>query len=182
MANFCRLWIVPGLFLWFASVGLGADWEGIARQLAGERIGYAKPWTPPGEKTPWVMDCSNTVRWLLREGRGVALPRTSAAQYEHFQKAGQLQRARPDSARLAKELRRGDLLFWEHTHRPKRKPPVTHVMMYLGRDQRGRMWMAGSQGSRGVGIYEFHPRQRMGGYPWFLWFRRDGRFIAYARP
>jgi cell wall-associated NlpC family hydrolase len=79
-------------------------------------------------------------------------------------------------------LRRGDLLFWEHTYRPVRKPPVTHVMMYLGRDPQGRMWMAGSQGSRGVGIYEFRPKMKMGGYPWFLWFRREGKFLGYARP
>jgi hypothetical protein len=55
-------------------------------------------------------------------------------------------------------------------------------MMYLGRDASGRMWMAGSQGKRGVGIHEFRPQQRMGGYNWFLWFRREGRFIGFARP
>jgi hypothetical protein len=33
-----------------------------------------------------------------------------------------------------------------------------------------------------VGIHEFRPQQRMGGYNWFLWFRREGRFIGFARP
>ena len=165
-----------------ASTLKSADWESMARRLADERIGYSQKWTPPGESSAWAMDCSNTVRWLYREGTGVLLPRTCSAQYEYFSKTGRLRRVRPDPNRLMRELKRGDLLFWEHTYRPARKPPVTHVMMYLGRDHRGRMWMAGSQGSRGVSVYEFKPRQRFGGYPWFLWFRREGRFVAYARP
>lgn len=160
----------------------GSDVQSLARWLADQRIPYSHPWTPPGEAKPWRMDCSNAVRWLHREGRGEMLPRTSAAQYEHFRKRGRFQRSRPDAGKLRRVLRRGDLLFWEHTHRPSRRPPVTHVMMYLGRDDSGRMWMAGSQGSRGVDIYEFRPGMKMGGYPWFLWFRREGRFIGYARP
>jgi cell wall-associated NlpC family hydrolase len=159
-----------------------AELEAHAHWLASQRIPYSRPWLPPGEAKPWTMDCSNAVRWLHREHRGEMLPRTSAAQYEHFRRKGKFQRAKPDANRLMRTLRRGDLLFWEHTHRPVRRPPVTHVMMYLGRDEQGKMWMAGSQGSRGVGIYEFRPTMKMGGYPWFLWFRREGRFLGYARP
>lgn len=159
-----------------------ADWEGLARKLAAEGIAYGQRWVPPGGGSAWLMDCSNTVRWLYREGRGVLLPRTGSAQYEHFRRMGRVRRVPPDSRRLARDLRRGDLLFWEHTYRPARKPPVTHVMMYLGRDTAGRMWMAGAQGRRGVGIHEFKPRMPMGGYRWFLWFRREGRFVGYARP
>ena len=173
------LWLVLFLAPVMASA---ANWESLAGRLAAERIGYAKPWYPPGEEKPWVMDCSNAVRWMLREGSGVLVPRTSAAQYDFFRQRGRLRRVPADPRRLLRELKAGDLLFWEHTHRPTRKHPVTHVMMYLGRDRGGRLWMAGSQGSRGVGIYEFKPRLRMGGYPWFLWFRREGRFVAYARP
>lgn len=160
----------------------GARLESLARWLESQRIGYSRPWLPPGESKPWTMDCSNAVRWLHREHRGEVLPRTSSGQFEFFRGQGKLRRAKPDPSRLARTLRPGDLLFWEHTYRPKRKPPVTHVMMYLGRDRSGRMWMAGSQGKRGVGIHEFRPQQRMGGYNWFLWFRREGRFIGFARP
>jgi cell wall-associated NlpC family hydrolase len=159
-----------------------AGLEAKARWLAGQGIPYARPWKPPGESKPWTMDCSNTVRWLHREHRGEVLPRTSSGQYDFFRQRGRLRRVPPDPARLVRTLRPGDLLFWEHTHRPQRKPPVTHVMMYLGRDRSGRMWMAGSQGKRGVGIHEFRPRQAMGGYNWFLWFRREGRFVGFARP
>ena len=159
-----------------------ADLESYAHWLAAQGIPYSSPWVPPGEAKPWAMDCSNTVRWLYREHRAEMLPRTSAAQYEYFRQKGKFQRVRPDPESLIRTLRRGDLLFWEHTHRPVRKPPVTHVMMYLGRDEQGKMWMAGSQGTRGVGIYEFRPKMKMGGYPWFLWFRREGKFLGYARP
>lgn len=164
------------------AAGTGGELESLARWLEGQRIGYARPWVPPGESQAWKMDCSNAVRWLHREIRGEALPRTSSGQFEFFRERGRFQRMKPDAGRLARTLHAGDLLFWEHTYRPQRKPPVTHVMMYLGRDRSGRMWMAGSQGKRGVGIHEFRPGQRMGGYNWFLWFRREGRFIGFARP
>jgi hypothetical protein len=166
----------------FSSLSSRADLEIKARWLSEQRISYSRPWVPPGEVKPWSMDCSNAVRWLHLECRGEMLPRTSSEQYEYFRRRGKFQRTKPDAQRLMRSLRRGDLLFWEHTYRPVRKPPVTHVMMYLGRDPRGRMWMAGSQGSRGVGIYEFRPKMKMGGYPWFLWFRREGKFLGYARP
>jgi cell wall-associated NlpC family hydrolase len=166
----------------FFSEAARADLETNARWLASQGIGYSRPWVPPGEQKPWVMDCSNAARWLHREHRGEMLPRTSSGQYEYFRRRGKFQRAKPDESRLMRSLRRGDLLFWEHTYRPVRKPPITHVMVYLGRDPQGRMWMAGSQGSRGVGVYEFRPKMKMGSYPWFLWFRREGKFIGYARP
>jgi len=153
-----------------------------SRWLASQNIRYAGSWRPPGSTSAWSMDCSNTARWLGREVLGLRLPRTASAQYEFFRKQRKFRKARPDSARLIRQLLPGDFLFWEHTYRPKRRPPITHVMIYLGRDANGRMWMAGAQGSRGVGIYQFRPEQRMGGYRHFLWFRRDGKFIGFARP
>jgi cell wall-associated NlpC family hydrolase len=156
--------------------------EARARWLDSLGLPYNAHWTPPGEAKPWKMDCSNTVRWLHRETHGSLLPRTSSDQYLFFRERGRFRRAGTNPGRLMRELRRGDLLFWEHTYRPQRRSPVTHVMVYLGRDQAGRMWMAGSQGGQGVGVHEFRPKMRMGGYNWFLWFRREGRFIGYARP
>lgn len=159
-----------------------ADLEASARWLESLGIRYGGKWTPPGESAAWSMDCSNTARWLHRQHWGRDLPRTASGQYLHFRKQGKFRKARPDAARLARTLRPGDFLFWENTYKPRRKPPVTHVMVYLGRDERGRMWMAGSQSSRGVRVYEFRPKSKMGGYNWFLWFRREGRFIGFARP
>ena len=142
---------------------------------------YDAMWHPPGESAPWRMDCSNTVRWLARSGMDVSLPRTASAQYEFLVRHHDIRRVGRDPRRLAKILRPGDLLFWENTYRPKRKPPITHVMMYLGRDSEGRMRMAGAQSSRGVGIYTFRPEQEWGGYRWLFFFKRPGRFVAYGR-
>lgn len=150
--------------------------------LAGKNLRYNQAWTPPGQSSAWSMDCSNATRWLHQQVYGIQLPRTASAQYEFFRERGEFRRARPDAEKLRQILRPGDLLFWEHTYRPKRKPPVTHVMTYLGRDSAGRMLMVGAQGSRGLDIYRFDPEVSLGGYRWFLWFRRESRFIGYARP
>jgi cell wall-associated NlpC family hydrolase len=159
-----------------------SELEHRAHWLDSLGLPYNAMWTPPGETSAWKMDCSNTARWLHRETHGTVLPRTGSDQYVFFRERGRFRRAGTNPNRLMRELRRGDFLFWENTYRPQRKPPITHVMVYLGRDQQGRMWMAGSQGRSGVGIHEFKPRMPMGGYNWFLWFRREGRFIGYARP
>lgn len=145
-------------------------------------IRYNGGWKPPGENSFWKMDCSNTARWIVRATQGVELPRTASGQYEWLRQKKRLWRVRPSAGALRKALRPGDLLFWEHTYRPVRKPPVTHVMVYLGTDSSGRMKMAGSQGSRGVDTYTFDPTLKMGSYSFFLWFRREGRFVAYGRP
>lgn len=149
---------------------------------ASANVRYNDRWTPPGEKSAWVMDCSNTARWLHRTVNGIDLPRTASEQYEYLRTRRKLWRVRPDSRSLRKKLQPGDLLFWEHTYKPTRKPPVTHVMVYLGTDAAGRMKMAGSQTSSGPDIYTFTPEQKMGGYRFFLFFRREGRFVAYGRP
>lgn len=143
---------------------------------------YNGRWTPPGERSAWVMDCSNTSRWLQREVRGVELPRTASDQYEWLRKRRKLWKTGTSERKLRKKLEPGDLLFWENTYKPVRKPAITHVMTYLGTDSAGRMRMAGSQSSKGVNVYTFKPDMKMGGYNWFLWFRREGKFVAYGRP
>lgn len=185
MVNFLPYFLIVALSLALAEPLAASNARELnehARWLASQGIRYGRSWTPPGERTPLAMDCSNAARYLHRKVFGRDLPRTASAQFEHFRKQRKFRRAAPNPARLARQLRPGDFLFWEHTYRPRRRPPVTHVMVYLGRDASGKMWMAGAQGSRGVNIYEFRPQMRMGGYNWFLWFRREGRFIGFARP
>lgn len=154
---------------------LAAQVETQARQLSAAGVEYGTRWTPPGQAESWPMDCSNTVRWFYASTLGKSLPRTASAQYEALRSAGRLKNG-------TRGLKPGDLLFWENTYKPSRKPPITHVMIYLGRDARGRLMMAGSQSSRGVDVYVFDPKQPMGGYNWFLWFKKKGRFIGYGRP
>ncbi len=159
-----------------------------AQYLQTQGIGYGGSFVPPGESAAWRMDCSNTARFLVRQTRGLELPRTASEQYNFVRRHGRIKRAGgffggvPDSAWWAGRLRPGDLLFWEHTYRPRRKPPVTHVMVYLGRGENGELLMAGSQNSRGVGIYKLKPRAAYGGHGGFLGlFRKKGKLVAYGR-
>lgn len=161
--------------------------EELSARIAAEtsqisHVPYNGGFTPPGAGKPWAMDCSNTARWLYLSAAGYELPRTASDQYEKLRYARRLWKVNAASNGWRKRLRPGDLLFWENTYRPKRKPPITHVMVYLGRNPDGSMRMAGSQGSKGVDIYTFRPETPYGGYNWFLWFRRTGKFVAYGRP
>ncbi len=166
------------------------DFLTLARQLAEKGIPYNGGWTPPGESTSWVMDCSNTCRWLYREGAGIDLPRTASDQYVALDRAGLLWGAphnflssKVNTEKLGRKLQPGDLLFWENTYKPVRRPDITHVMLYLGTDAQGRWRMVGSQVTNGVAIYDFDPAKAKGGYRTFFGlFKHEGRFVAYGRP
>jgi cell wall-associated NlpC family hydrolase len=161
---------------------------GAAQALASQGIAYGGSFVPPGESSAWRMDCSNAARYLVRQSRGIELPRTASEQYNFVRRNGRIKRVGglfggvPDTGWWADRLRPGDLLFWEHTYKPQRKPPVTHVMVYLGRGERGELLMAGSQNSRGVGIYKLKPRVPYGGHGGFLGlFKKKGKLVAYGR-
>jgi len=183
-------WLVP--VLWLAA-GPAVHADAVLRQeaaaLKARNIRYGGSYVPAGETASWRMDCSNAARYLVRKSRGIELPRTASEQYNFVRQRGKLRRVGglfggvPDTPWWAKRLRPGDLLFWEHTYKPQRKPPVTHVMVYLGRDGRGNLLMAGAQNSRGVDIYRLQPRVPYGGYRGgFLGlFKKQGRLVAYGR-
>jgi cell wall-associated NlpC family hydrolase len=153
-----------------------------AQSLSDQGVSYNARWTPPGSIQSWNMDCSNAARWFYLDAAGHDLPRTASSQYETLRQQRRLWRVNAKSTSWFKNLKPGDLLFWENTYKPKRKSPITHVMVYLGRAADGSLKMAGSQGSRGVDIYTFRPQVAYGGYNWFLWFKRQGRFVAFGRP
>jgi cell wall-associated NlpC family hydrolase len=178
------------------------DWGGRflqeARALGDEGIEYDEDWRPPGESRAWTMDCSNTTRYLYKVTTGIQLPRTASDQYYylHLQgKAWEVPEASDgwaDGNFLRRNLKPGDLLFWENTYRPERQPPITHVMVFLGTNDRGQWIMAGSQTSRGgehnrrnggPDIYVFRPSQPCGGYTtWLGLVHHQGRFCAFGRP
>jgi len=169
-----------------------------ARALGDKGIEYDDDWRPPGESRAWTMDCSNTSRYLYKVTAGIELPRTASDQYYYLHLQGKAwdvpldDYGFVDTNFLRRNLKPGDLLFWENTYRPERQPPITHVMVYLGTNAKGQWLMAGSQGSRGgehnrpnggPDVYVFRPSQPCGGYTtWMGLVHHRGRFCAFGRP
>lgn len=179
-----------GLKTWQKQVIREAAW------LSRKNIRYCGRFTPPGEAKPWMMDCSNTARLLYKRTTGLDIGRTASDQYYYLnlaQKAWTVPYANdiPSPDFLRRNLRVGDLLFWEHTYKPVRTPPITHVMIFLGYAEDGQMLMAGSQTSSygsvgrvqsgGPDIYVFNPFKPSGGYRVGRHYQR-GRFVAIGRP
>jgi cell wall-associated NlpC family hydrolase len=167
------------------------------RELADHGIAYDGSWRPDGESRSWEMDCSNTTRYLYQVTAGISLPRTASDQYYYLHLQDKAWDVPMNSAGFAdcnylrSNLKPGDLLFWQNTYRPERQPPITHVMIFLGTDAKGRWLMAGSQGSRGFynrrhcgpDVYVFDPTHYVGGYTtWLGLVRHRGQFVAYGRP
>jgi len=112
------------------------------------------------------MDCSGFVYYVLT-GAGVKdVPRDASGQYSWVRKANKFRAVisrRLDGFELD-ELKPGDLLFWSGTHKTDRDPPVTHAMIYLGREKEtGNRVMVGSSDGRsyhglkrwGVSVFDF---------------------------
>lgn len=166
--------------------------------LAKLGIAYNDDWHPPGENNEWLMDCSNTTRYIYRKVAGIEIGRTASDQYYFLSQKNQAwevpidDEGRPDLRYLEQNLRVGDLLFWENTYKPRRDPPITHVMIFLGKNKKGDWIMAGSQSGNGGAlnpahsgpdIYRFDPCQATGGYyTWLGFVHVRGKFVAYGRP
>lgn len=144
-------------------------------------IKYGSAWTPPKEDESMRMDCSNTARYLYKLALGIHLPRSSYDQYVFLRDKKKFFPAPllPDSElidakKLKKKLKTGDLLFWVNTYNiPKyRNPPISHVMIYLGRTRKGNIMKMGGANTFGRGditkrnggpdIYTFDPNKFMG--------------------
>ncbi len=135
-----------------------------ALSLTQKKLGYKY-----GSNTPdrGGMDCSGTVQHALT-GVGVSMPRSSYTQYQWALKEGVMNKVsgvhRVDDPAL-KNLKPGDLLFWTGTYSTgKRKPPISHVMIYLGTLKAdGKPVMFGASSGRryrgkkihGVSVFDF---------------------------
>jgi NlpC/P60 family len=125
------------------------------------------------------MDCSGTIHYLLQKAAHINSPRDSRSLYLWVENKGVLYHVHSNrfSSPDFNKLRPGDLLFWTGTYRTHRKPPITHVMLYLGRDKQNRPRMFGAtEGThrgrvvRGVGVFDFTLPSR----------RQRARFVAYG--
>lgn len=149
------------------------------RELAKQNIKYGQIWIPPNSKEGIRMDCSGTVQYIYKRLFEMELPRSSYEQYVYVKNLGNFKAApktpdgKFDIPALRKQLRTGDLLFWINTYTdiPKdRNPPVSHVMIYLGKNSEGIMKAGGAntfgKGESvlrgGVDVYTFDPNQKMG--------------------
>jgi cell wall-associated NlpC family hydrolase len=135
------------------------------------------------------MDCSGFVYFVLKQNGIDDVPRDSSEQYIWLRRAGKFEPVvsqKEDSFEFD-NLKPGDMLFWTGTYSIQRDPPITHAMIYLGREKKtGMRVMVGASDGRtyqnqqrfGVSVFDFKmPRADKGEI-------EDGktrpRFVGYA--
>ena len=112
------------------------------------------------------MDCSGTIYYLLRAHNFTDTPRDSSGQYLWARKGNAFFPVVSKSADSVefKELLPGDLMFWTGTYESGRDVPISHVMLYLGREKgTGKRIMFGASDGRsyngiqrwGVSVFDF---------------------------
>jgi len=112
------------------------------------------------------MDCSGFVYHVLKQNGIADVPRDSSSQYVWLRRAGRFEPviSRKDDSFELENLKPGDLLFWTGTYSIDRDPPITHAMIYLGREKKtGKRVMVGASDGRvyqgesryGVSVFDF---------------------------
>ena len=112
------------------------------------------------------MDCSGFIYYVLKQNGFPDVPRDSSSQYVWVRKAGDFGAvvSRKEDSFEFNDLKPGDLLFWKGTYNIDRDPPITHTMIYLGREKRtNKRVMIGSSDGRtydgkqrwGVSVFDF---------------------------
>ncbi len=136
---------------------------GLALDLAGRGLDYKYGSADPDSGG---MDCSGFVYYVLTQTGVADVPRDSAGQYAWVRKSGNFEAVishKEDTFEL-NNLKAGDLLFWTGTYEIDRDPPITHAMIYLGREKntKKRIMIGASDGrtyhgkSRyGVSVFDF---------------------------
>jgi len=127
------------------------------------------------------MDCSGVFYYLLRHMKHhTYVPRDSYEMYMWLLRAGKIHHVTYENFHSAQfnALKPGDLLFWTNTFRTNRRPPITHVMMYLGKDKNNQPLMFGSSDG---GIYKDRVMWGVSVFDFILPLPRDrDRFVAYG--
>jgi peptidoglycan DL-endopeptidase CwlO len=133
------------------------------------------------------MDCSGFVYYVLKQNEVADIPRDSSQQYVWLRRAGTFEPviSRRDNSFELENLRAGDLLFWTGTYSIDRDPPITHAMIYLGREKKtGKRVMVGASDGRvyqgesrfGVSVFDFTiPRPEKNGNG-----KLQPQFVGYA--
>jgi cell wall-associated NlpC family hydrolase len=132
-------------------------------ELTKQNLGYKYGSADPANGG---MDCSGFIYYLLNQNGFTDVPRDSSQQYVWVRKAGNFNAvlSRHEDTFELDELKPGDLLFWSGTYNIDRDPPITHTMIYLGREKRTKKRvMIGSSDGRtydgkqrfGVSVFDF---------------------------
>jgi peptidoglycan DL-endopeptidase CwlO len=112
------------------------------------------------------MDCSGFIYYVLNNAGYKDVPRDSAGQYQWVRKSSNFHSvlSRSGDSFELNDLRPGDLLFWSGTYKVDREIPITHVMIYLGKEKStDKPVMVGSSDGRsyngirrfGVSVFDF---------------------------
>jgi hypothetical protein len=121
------------------------------------------------------MDCSGFVYYLLKQNGIADVPRDSSEQYVWLRRGRQFESvlSQKDDSFELEDMKPGDVLFWTGTYAIERDPPITHAMIYLGREKKsGRRVMVGASDGRvyqgesryGVSVFDFNiPRRDKNG-------------------
>jgi cell wall-associated NlpC family hydrolase len=132
-------------------------------ELTKQNLGYTYGSADPANGG---MDCSGFIYYLLTENGFKDVPRDSSQQYVWVRKAGDFNAvlSRHEDTFEFDALKPGNLLFWSGTYNIDRDPPITHTMIYLGREKRTKKRvMIGSSDGRtydgkqrfGVSVFDF---------------------------
>jgi len=132
-------------------------------ELTKQNLGYTYGSADPANGG---MDCSGFIYYLLSQNGIKDVPRDSSQQYVWVRKAGNFNAvlSRKEDSFELDDLKPGDLLFWRGTYNIDRDPPITHTMIYLGREKRTKKRvMVGSSDGRtydgkqrwGVSVFDF---------------------------
>jgi peptidoglycan DL-endopeptidase CwlO len=131
--------------------------------LTKQNLGYSYGSADPKNSG---MDCSGFIYYVLQQNGFPDVPRDSSQQYVWVRKAGNFDAviSRKEDSFELDALKPGDLLFWRGTYNIDRDPPITHTMIYLGREKRtNKRVMVGSSDGRtydgkqrwGVSVFDF---------------------------
>jgi cell wall-associated NlpC family hydrolase len=112
------------------------------------------------------MDCSGFIYYVLSNAGFKDVPRQSSDQYLWVRKDGNFHSVLSRNANTfeLEDLKPGDLMFWSGTYKVDRDVPVTHVMIYLGKEKgTNKRVMVGASDGRsyngerrfGVSVFDF---------------------------
>ena len=132
---------------------------GLTRRNLSYKYGSADP-------AEGGMDCSGFIYYVLSDAGYKDVPRDSSEQYVWVRKNSDFHAvlSRSGESFELEELKPGDLMFWSGTYRTERDIPITHVMIYLGREKStGKPVMVGATDGRtydgirrfGVSVFDF---------------------------